>query len=184
MRTYGDAEDLEVGDTLFETGDPSYDLILIEDGAIELTREATPGAPEASVIRFGPGAYVGELGLLTGQTTFLRARMVEAGRVHRIPPTQLRRLMAEDAELSDLLLQEFLARRQRLRAGPAAEGLQIIGSDLDSGALALRAYAARRNLPHVWLDADSVEGRSLMRAASLRVSDLPVVLTHTRTLVR
>src|SRR3984893_10276617 len=184
LRTYGDAEDLEVGDTLFETGDPSYDLILIEDGAIELTREATPGAPEASVIRFGPGAYVGELGLLTGQTTFLRARMVEAGRVHRIPPTQLRRLMAEDAELSDLLLQEFLARRQRLRAGPAAEGLQIIGSDLDSGALALRAYAARRNLPHVWLDADSVEGRSLMRAASLRVSDLPVVLPHTRTLVR
>jgi len=85
------------------------------------------------------------------------------------PPTQLRRLMAEDAELSDVLLQEFLARRQRLKAGPAAEGLQIIGSDLDSGALALRAYAARRNLPHVWLDADSVEGRSLMRAASLRL---------------
>lgn len=184
LRAYGDAVDLEVGDTLFETGDPSYDLIVIEDGAIELTRDATPGAPEASVIRFGPGAFVGELGLLTGQTTFLTARMVEAGRVHRIPPAQLRRLMAEDPELSDLLLQEFLARRRRLRAGPAAEALQIIGSDLDSGALALRAYAARRNLPHVWLDADSVEGRSLLRAASLRVSDLPVVLTHTRTLVR
>src|ERR1700730_19146663 len=96
LRAYGDAEDLQVGDTLFETGDPSYDLIVIEAGAIELTRAATPGAPEASVIRFGPGAFVGELGLLTGQTTFLRARMVEAGRVHRIPPPQLRRLMAED----------------------------------------------------------------------------------------
>jgi CRP-like cAMP-binding protein len=36
LRAYGDAQDLEVGDTLFETGDPSYDLIVIEDGAIEL----------------------------------------------------------------------------------------------------------------------------------------------------
>jgi thioredoxin reductase (NADPH) len=110
--------------------------------------------------------------------------MVEAGRVHRISPEQFRRLLVEDAELSDLLLREFVARRQRLNAGPAAQGLEIVGSDLDSGALALRAYAARRNLPHVWLDADSVEGRSLMRAASLQAGDLPAVLTSSRTLVR
>lgn len=183
LRVYGHPQDLQVGDILFETGDPSYDLVVIESGAVELTRAPTPDAPEASVARLGQGDFVGELGLLTGQTTFLTGRMVEAGRVHRIPPPQLRRLMAADPELSDLLLQEFLARRQRLNAGPAAQGLQIIGSDLDSGALALRAYAARRNLPHVWLDADSVEGRSLMRAASLRVSDLPAVLTPKRTLV-
>jgi thioredoxin reductase (NADPH) len=184
LRAYGRPDDLEVGDTLFATGDASYDLIVVESGAVELTREATPGSPETPVIRFGAGGFVGELGLLTGQTTFLTGRMVEAGRVHRISPEQFRRLLVEDAELSDLLLREFVARRQRLNAGPAAQGLEIVGSDLDSGALALRAYAARRNLPHVWLDADSVEGRSLMRAASLQAGDLPAVLTSTRTLVR
>lgn len=184
LETYGRAEDLEVGDTLFATGDASYDLMVIESGAVELTRDATPGSPEAKVIRFGAGDFVGELGLLTGQATFLTGRMIEAGRVHRISPGRLRRLLAEDAELSDLLLREFVARRQRLNAGPAAQGLEIVGSDLDSGALALRAYAARRNLPHVWLDVDSVEGRALMRAASLHAGDLPAVLTSTRTLVR
>jgi len=183
LKAYGHPEDLQSGDTLFETGDPSYDLVVIESGAVELTRAATPDAPEAPVVSFGPGAFVGELSLLTGQTTFLTARMVEAGRVHRIPPPQLRRLMAADTELSDLLLREFLARRQRLNAGPAAQGLEIIGSDLDSGTLALRTYAARLDLPHVWLDADSVEGRSVMRAASLQVGDLPAVLTPTRTLI-
>jgi thioredoxin reductase (NADPH) len=184
LRSYGRPEDLQVGDAVFETGDPGYDLIVVESGSIELTREATAGAPEVSLRRFGAGDFVGELGLLTGQTAYLTGRMVEPGRVHRIPAAQFRRLMAQDPELSDVLLQEFLARRERLSAGPAAQGLQIIGSDLDSAALALRGYAARRSLPHAWLDADSVEGRSLMRAASLQAGDLPAVLTPTRTLLR
>ena len=184
LRAYGRPEAVEVGDAVFTAGDPSYDLIVVESGAIEVVRAATRDAPEASLVRHGPGAFVGELSLLTGQTTYLTARVVEPGRVHRIPPPQFRRLMAEDAELSDLLLRAFLARRERLSQGPAARGLEIIGSGMDSAALALRTYAARRTLPHVWLDADSVEGRSLMRAASLEATDLPAVLTPERTLVR
>jgi thioredoxin reductase (NADPH) len=184
LRAYGSPEAVEVGDAVFSAGDPSYDLIVVESGAIEVVRAATRDAPEASLVRHGPGAFVGELSLLTGQTTSLTARVVEAGRVHRIPPPQFRRIMAEDAELSDLLLQAFLARRERLSHGPAARGLEIIGSGMDSAALALRTYAARRALPHVWLDADSVEGRSLMSAASLEATDLPAVLTPERTMVR
>ena len=184
LRAYGTPETLEAGEDAFTAGDPSYDLIVVESGAIEVIREATHDAPEASLVRHGPGAFVGELSLLTGQRTYLTARMVEAGRVHRISPSQFRRMMDEDAELSDLVLQAFLARRERLNRGPAARGLEIIGSGMDSAALALRTYAARRNLPHVWLDADSVEGRSLMRAASLEATDLPAVLTHERALLR
>jgi thioredoxin reductase (NADPH) len=172
---------LEVGEEAFTAGDPSYDLIVVEEGAIEVVRPATPNAPEASVSTFGPGAFVGELGLLTGQTTYLTARVVERARVHRVPPQELRRLMAEDPELSDLLVGAFLARRRRLSAGPAARVLQIIGSEFDSAALALRTYAARCDLPHVWLDADSVEGRSVMRAARLRTEDLPAAITPDRT---
>ena len=184
LRAYGSPETLEVGDDAFTAGDPSYDLIVVESGAIEVISPATHDAPEASIVRHGPGAFVGELSLLTGQTTYLTARVVEAARVHRISPAQFRRMMAEDAELSDLLLQAFLARRERLSKGPAARGLEIIGGGMDSAALALRTYAARRSLPHVWLDADSVEGRSLMRAASLEATDLPAALTPERTLVR
>lgn len=136
------------------------------------------------MITFGPGAFVGELGILSGQTTYLTGRVIERARVHRISVLQLRRLMAEDPELSDVLLRAFLARRRRLSAGPTARVLQIVGSALDSEALALRTYAARRALPHVWLDADSLEGRALMRAACLTTGDLPATIAPDRTLVR
>jgi thioredoxin reductase (NADPH) len=184
LRAYGSPDELGVGEIAFAAGDPSYDLILIEQGAIEVVRAATVNEPEVSVITFGPAAFVAELGILTGQTTYLTARAVEPSRVHRISPTQLRLLMAEDPELSDILLRAFLARRRRLSAGPAARVLQIIGSELDSEALSLRTYAARRGLPHVWLDADSVEGRSLMRAAALTTADLPAAIAPDRTLTR
>jgi thioredoxin reductase (NADPH) len=184
LRSYGTQDALEVGEAAFAAGDPSYDLVVIEEGAIEVVRPATANAPEASLITFGPGAFVGELGLLTGQAAYLTARVVERARVHRIPPPQVRRLMAQDPELSDLLLRAILARRRRISAGPGARVLQIIGSEFDSAALALRTYAARRALAHVWLDADSVEGASLMRAASLRTKDLPAAITPDRTLPR
>jgi thioredoxin reductase (NADPH) len=185
LRAYGSPDELEAGEAAFAAGDPAYDLIVIEQGVIELVRAGTVNEPEESVIRtFGPGTFVAELGILTGQVVYLTARVAERARVHRISPPQLRRLMAEDTELSDLLLRAFLARRQRLSAGPAARVLQIIGSELDSEALALRTYAGRRVLPHVWLDADSLEGGSLMRAAALSAEDLPAVIAPDRTLLQ
>jgi thioredoxin reductase (NADPH) len=184
LRSYGTPDELPAGDEPFAAGDPSYDLILIEEGAIDVVRPATANAPEATLIRFGPGAFVGEFGILTGQAVYLTARLAEPSRFHRISPSQLRRLMAEDPELSDLILRALLVRRRRISAGPGARVLQIIGTGFDAAALALRTYAARRGLAHVWLDADSVEGASLMRPASLSTGDLPAAITPERTLSR
>jgi thioredoxin reductase (NADPH) len=77
LRAYGSPDELEAGEAAFAAGDPTYDLIVIDQGAIEVVRAATVNAPEASVITFGPGALVGELGILTGQHTYLTARVVE-----------------------------------------------------------------------------------------------------------
>jgi thioredoxin reductase (NADPH) len=184
LRSYGTPDALEVGAAAFTAGDPEYDLIVIEEGAIDVVRPATANAPEAALIRYGPGEFVAELGLLTGQTTYLTARVVECARVHRIPPPQVRRLMAEDPDLADVLLRAFLARRRRIGSGPGARVLQIIGSEFDAAALALRTYAARRGLAHVWIDADAVEGESLMGAVALTTSDLPAAVTPDQTLRR
>jgi thioredoxin reductase (NADPH) len=64
LRAYGSTDELEVGEAAF-AGDPTYDLIVIEEGAIEVVRPATVNAPEASLISFGTGAFVGERGVLT-----------------------------------------------------------------------------------------------------------------------
>ena len=184
LRAYGGAQTVDVGDVLYGPGDATYDLVVLEDATVEIVQPATLDAPEESLVRFGPGSFLGELNLLTGQAVYLIARVVEAGRVHRIAPTRFRQLMAEDPELSDILLEAFRARREVLTHSGASRGLELVGSAMDSPSLALRTYAARRRLPHLWFDADSVAGQSLIEAASLTSDDLPAALMPDRVLIR
>ncbi|HEY8843381.1 MAG TPA: FAD-dependent oxidoreductase [Gaiellaceae bacterium] len=184
LRAYGRPQAVEAGEVLYGPGDVTYDLVVLEDATVEIVQPATRDAPEESLVRFGPGSFLGELNLLTGQAVYLIARVVEDGRVHRIAPGQFRRLMAEDPELSDILLEAFRARREILRQNGASRGLELIGSAMDSASLALRTYAARRRLPHLWFEADSVAGQSLLQAASLTSADLPAALLPDRALRR
>ena len=184
LRPYGTPQDVKAGEVLYGPGDATYDFIVIEDATVEIAQPATRDAPQESLVRFGPGSFLGELNLLTGQAVYLIARVVEDGRVHRIAPARFRQLMAEDPELSDLLLEAFRARRAILTQNGASRGLELVGSAMDSASLALRTYAARRRLPHLWFDADSVAGQALMKTTSLQNEDLPAVVTPDRILRR
>ncbi|MDO9396387.1 MAG: FAD-dependent oxidoreductase [Herbiconiux sp.] len=176
LASYGTARAVQTGDVVFAAGDRLPDLVLIESGAIDFVRAASPHAPEELLYRFEADDFVGELNLLTGERVFFDARVVEGGTVVSIDQAAFRRLMAEEPDLSDLLLRAFIARRTKLQRGPGALGIEIIGSAHSSRALALRTFAARQQLAHSWLDYDSVEGGALLRAAGLRLADLPAVV--------
>jgi thioredoxin reductase (NADPH) len=183
LRSFGEPVEVAVGDTVFRVGDRSYDLVLIDSGTIDIVREATRDSPEQIVAQHGPGRFLGELNLLTGQTVFLTARVTSDGLMHRISPDSFRRIMSEDPELSNILLRSFQARRALLR-GTASRSIEIIGSALSSASLALRTYAARLELAHHWFDADGAAGIALMKSAGVEASELPVVLLGTDVLTR
>jgi thioredoxin reductase (NADPH) len=174
--TYGTADDMAVGDVIFRAGEPTTELIVIERGWVEVFRSAIRDSPEDLVVTHGPGRFVGEFTLFTGQTLYLSGRAVAAGRVHRITLERFRNLMAEDPELSDVLLRALLARRELLRVGPAARSIEIVGSESSAGTLALRTYAVRQMLAHTWIDADSAEGSALLTTYALTLADLPCVV--------
>lgn len=177
LRAFGIPQTVNIGDTLFEPGDVTYDLVLIDEGVVDIVSAPTLGKPEALIVQHRAGALVGELNLLTGQKTYLTARVSAAGTIYRIVPEAFRRVMSEDPELSDLLLKALLTRRKLLKDAPvAARNIVIVGSSLSSAALALRTYAARQVLPHKWFDAETVEGKRVMAAAELTAADLPAVL--------
>jgi thioredoxin reductase (NADPH) len=175
LTAYAVPELVAAGDVVFSPGDIDYDLIVIESGRIEIVSPASRDDPEAVVGVYEGGGFLGELNFLTGQTAYLIGRVADAGRIHRISREQFRRVLAEDPEVSDILVRTFLARRDLLRGGAAARGIAILGSGSSSESLALRTFAARQRLPHLWLDADSAAGRALIDSAHLLSSDLPAV---------
>jgi thioredoxin reductase (NADPH) len=172
------------GEVLYRAGDRGYDFIVIETGEVDVLRPAMPDAPETLIATWGAGRFLGELNLLTGQTAIATARVKAPGVVHRVRPTDFRALMAEDADLSDLVLRVLLARRESLRRGEGSRTVQILGSQMSPATHALRTWASRQELPHTWLDFDDPTGQALARVAGLAAADLPAVITPTAVLRR
>ena len=182
LARYGDRTTVAAGDVLYSAGDPDYDFIVVESGQVEVVRPAMPGAPEASIASWGPGYFLGELNLITGQSALATSRMSVAGVVYRIKRPQFRKLMAEEADLSDFILRVLLARRQSLIHNEGALSLRIIGSQMSAGTHALRTWAARQQLPHTWIDYDDPAGQRLACAAGVRADEIPAAITATAIL--
>jgi hypothetical protein len=58
-----------------------------------------------------------------------------------------------------------MARRQLIKSGEGARSLEIVGSRMSASAMALRNWAARQLLAHLWVDVDTPEGGALLAAA-------------------
>jgi thioredoxin reductase (NADPH) len=172
---FGVPQNISAGQFIFRLGDEKYDLVVIDEGRLEVVMEATPGSPEEVIVTFGPGEFIGEISVLTGQSVYLPARAATDGRIYRIPPDRFRLLMETETVLSDILLTAFRARREILIES-ASHAIEVIGSASSGECMTLRSYLEHMALPYRWLDDSSPDGLLLMRLASLTTSDLPAVL--------
>src|SRR5882724_9708239 len=172
IAAFGTERPTTLGELLFEAGEASYDLFVLLEGEAEIVRL---DGPEAVVIAsYGPGGFVGELNLLTGQRRSLSCRVTVAGRVLVIAEAEFRRVMSERPALAETIFGALVARREILRAGAGAEAIRIIGSRYSSEAMSLRSFAEHSRLAHAWIDLeDTDEPDALLGGLGLEAKDIP-----------
>jgi hypothetical protein len=108
--------------------------------------------------------------MLTGQRAFLTAVATSAGRVLAVPVAQVRRVMAQEPGLSDLILRTFLLRHSLLLS--RGTGLTLIGSRFDPDTRRLLEVLARNRL--VWtLSRSKVVNRSWWRLVATKLVRVP-----------
>jgi thioredoxin reductase (NADPH) len=185
---FGTERQVTGGDLLFAAGESSYDLFVVLEGEVEIVAVLGPdddGAEHEPIFVFGPGNFVGELNLLTGQRRFLTARVSNAGRVLVIPQPDFRRLMSLRPALAGVIFGALLARRELLRTGEGAQAIRIIGSRYSPEAMSLRAFAEHSRLAHTWIDIEDAEDiGTLLETMDLCPPDMPVAITPTEILRR
>ncbi|MDP9321057.1 MAG: FAD-dependent oxidoreductase [Chloroflexota bacterium] len=170
----GSRRSVAEGDYLYREGDATYDFYVVVSGAVEIAVRAD--GEERVVTRHGPGKFLGELNLLTGQRVYLSARVVEPGEVIVLPAAALRQVFATRPNLADKILAAFLARRSALMTGAAA-AIRVVGSRFSPESLRLREFLARNLIPHEWVDADrDAHVERLLREFGVAPADLPVVI--------
>jgi thioredoxin reductase (NADPH) len=174
LRGYGSERDVAAGDVLFADGDETYDLIVLLAGTADIIEGyRQPGA--SAVASFGPSEFLGEIGMLTGQRAFLSAVTTSAGRILAVPVAQLRRVMAQEPGLSDLILRTFLLRHSILMS--RGTGLTLVGSRFDPDTRRLLEVLARNRLVWTWLDLEaSPEAEQILQGLDVPVADLPIII--------
>ena len=159
MAAFGTHVPTIVGQLLFEAGEASYDLFVVLEGEAEAVRVDDPDAP--IIAAYGPGGFVGELNLLTGQRRSVSCRVTVAGRVLVIAQADFRRLMSVRPALAETIFNALVGRRELLRAGDGAQAIRIVGSRYSPEAMSLRTFAEHAHLAYAWIDiedADDVGG--------------------------
>ena len=164
----GEERTAAVGETLFEIGDETYPFIAIVEGEAVVT----DGAGQ-EIVRHGASGFLGEMNLLSGQTVFLTAVVTAPMRYIAVDREDLRRLLFEDASLSDLLLSAFVERRELLQQRQGI-GVEIVGPRDSAETRQLLEFARRMRTPYSWLDpAESEKAAALV--AALAPEEIPLV---------
>ena len=87
------------GEFLFRIGDARYPLIVVLEGEAAIL----DGAGN-EIARQGPGGFLGEMNLLTGQTVYVDGVVTQPMRYIAVDREELRPLLFEDGAFADMLL--------------------------------------------------------------------------------
>ena len=186
LRRAGTERAVDEGELLFDEGDRAYDFFAVLAGTVGVFASDDAEEPLGEVL--GSGKFLGEVGLLLGETVFATARVLEAGRVLQVPADAFRRLMAADTDLADVILAAFIARRA-IVSEISRSGLTLVGSRTDPDAVRLAEFGRRNYLPLRWLDleSDGAEATALLERYGCSAEECrdgrPVVLWGSETVL-
>src|SRR5262249_27597521 len=151
----------------------AYDLIVVLAGQVECS-DIHEGRRRPLLVH-GPGDFIAELDLLTGQRVYATFVVIQAGSVIRVPRRAVTTVIDADGVLGELLTQTMFRRREALLL--LRSGMQIIGSRYSPDTRRLREFASRNRLAYSWIDLDNDPvALGLLQMFRLEVSDTPVVL--------
>ncbi|HKO28421.1 MAG TPA: FAD-dependent oxidoreductase, partial [Solirubrobacteraceae bacterium] len=161
------------GEVLFRDGDQSYDFFVVESGAVAIVEGY--GHENRVIAVHGPHRFLGEINLIAGSPAYLSAVVRDGGEVLQVPAAALRALLAEDEELSNLILRAFMSRRTILI--DIGAGVKVVGSRYSQDTRRVRTFLARNRMPYHWMDLEEdQEAEALLSGLGVGACETPVVI--------
>lgn len=173
LRNAGGMRAVTSGEILFREGDPGYDFFVVESGAVAIVEGY--GQEDRVIAVHGPHRFLGEINLIAGSPAYLTAVVRDAGEVIQVPAGRLRALLAEDEELSNLILRAFMSRRTILI--DIGAGVKVVGSRYSQDTRRVRTFLTRNRMPYHWMDLEEdEEAEALLRGLGVSACETPVVI--------
>jgi thioredoxin reductase (NADPH) len=184
----GERRTYAAGAHIFTTGEVAPGAFVLLSGVVDITQrnghgEFGHGEP-GLLVAHGPGSFMGELAQLSGGPALVDG--VARGPVEAlvIPPSRLRDLLVEEAELGERIMRALILRRVHLlRSGSG--GPVIVGGADNAEVLRLEGFLNRNGHPHQRLDPEiDLWARALIERFHVTSRELPIVLCPDGAMLR
>ena len=171
----GTRRSIVAGDYFYREGNSAYDFYVLVSAAVEIVLRTDSG--EQLIAQHGPGRFLGELNMLTGQRVFASARVVEPGDVIVVPRAETS-AGHDDQSATRRLDSRRVSRpqspadqRRRQRQHPCYR-LPLLARD-DAAARVFQPDG----IPHEFLDPErDAAVEAVLTCRGLIPADLPVVI--------
>jgi thioredoxin reductase (NADPH) len=182
IASLGTRRRVKAGDVLYEAGDSHTSFFVVVSGALDILRPVDLG--EVRLVLAGPGEFTGEINMLSGRRSLVRARAAEDSELIEVDRDHLHTLVQRDYELSQILMRAFILRRARL-IDENTSGMILIGSRHSASTMTLREFLTRNAQPFTYEDVESDPAvQAMLDRFAVPVSEVPVVICSGGNLLR
>jgi thioredoxin reductase (NADPH) len=179
---HGRMHSVQSGKVLIEQGDRTVPFFVVITGEVEILRPL--GARETLVTVHGPGEFTGEVNMLSGRRSLVRARVTKPGKVIELDHQQMLGLIQTDAELSDILMRAFILRRVELIAAGVGD-IVLVGSTYSADTLRIREFLMRNGHPYSYIDLErDPDVQNLLKSFQVSASEIPVLICRGQIVLR
>jgi thioredoxin reductase (NADPH) len=176
IRPFARTRQVAEGEVLYEPNDDTPPLYVVISGAIKIF--TISGDEERVVTTYRAGQFSGELLMISGRRSIYRCRAVEEATLLEMCPRELRTLIGKDAELSDIIMNAFLARRLSLK-DTGQGNVVVLGSKYSANTLVIREFLTRDGHPFNYFDLDSDPAtQEMLDRFGVCTDDIPVVICN------
>jgi len=188
IAAHGKVRPVRSGEVLVEAGDQSVPFFVVRSGRIEIVQTTgtagNTGDIQTLIVVHGPGQFTGEVNMLSGRRSLVRARVTEPGEVIELGHDCLRALVQTDPELSEILMRAFILRRVELIAHGFGD-VVLVGSVHCAGTLRVKEFLTRNGHPYTYVDLDrDADVQTLLDRFHVGEEDVPFLICRGETVLR
>jgi thioredoxin reductase (NADPH) len=182
IEAHGHMRSVQPGEVLIEQGDTSVPFFVVITAEVEILRPL--GARETLVTVHGPSEFTGEVNMLSGRRSLVRARITKPGKVIELDHQQMLGLVQTDAELGEILMRAFILRRVELIAAGVGD-IVLVGSTYSAGTLRIREFLMRNGHPYSYIDLErDPDIQNLLDSFQVSASEIPVLICRGQLALR
>jgi thioredoxin reductase (NADPH) len=182
IAAHGHVRSVQSGEVLMEQGDKSVPFFVVITGEVEIVRPC--GAHETLVTVHGSGEFTGEVNMLSGRRSLIRARAIKPCKVIELDHKQMLTLVQTDAELSDILMRAFILRRVELIAAGVGD-IVLVGSAYSAGTLRIKEFLMRNGHPYSYIDLErDPDVQNLLDSFQISTNEIPVLICRGQLVLR